>query len=188
MADAIIDAPVPRTPTPRRNEDIEKRTLMRTDTAGDVSQGLREATTVTIAGVVVFLAAWMLVSTFQAAGKVTADTAAFTRQKDIMLYGLSLLGTVMGYYFGRAPAELRAKQAEKAANENQANLSNTQEKLTTATTAALESKRETDRLKDDVRATLSPLLEVQRKVLGGSGGAAEEAVMQDRIQRLLERL
>src|SRR3954469_22349153 len=43
------------------------------------------------------------------------QTESYNRQKDIMLYGLALLGTVTGYYLGRVPAEINAKRAENAA-------------------------------------------------------------------------
>jgi hypothetical protein len=57
---------------------------------------------------------------------------AFNRQKDVMLYGLSLLGAVIGYYFGRMPAELHAKQAEQQAARSQNQLGEAQKDLNQA--------------------------------------------------------
>ena len=48
--------------------------------------------------------------------EIDARDKSFSQQKDILLYGLALLGTVMGYFFGRVPAELHAVQAQNAAN------------------------------------------------------------------------
>lgn len=93
--------------------------------------GLREIVTAAIAAVVVLLSGWMLVVTFKDAGAVSSlDPAqvearrplleqAFAQRKDVMLYALSLLGTVLGYYFGRVPAERRAEKAEQARGEAQ---------------------------------------------------------------------
>ena len=68
---------------------------------------LKEATTALIAllivGVTLF-AFWRSVT-----GTVNDS------QKDVLGVGLSLLGTVMGYYFGRMPSERRADSAEAAA-------------------------------------------------------------------------
>jgi len=36
--------------------------------------------------------------------------------KDVMLYGLTILGSVIGFYFGRVPAERRAEAAEDSRN------------------------------------------------------------------------
>jgi len=154
-------------------------------------QRFREIVTTAIAGVVVGLSAWMLISTFQAAANSASPTAldAFNREKDVMLYGLSLLGTVMGYYFGRVPAELRAKHAEDVAKR-------TSESLTSATSAAAEAQSEVKRVKSDVRATVAPMVEWEGPaVLGVAPGLGPEtsevsqsAVMHDRLRGLLERL
>ena len=84
-----------------------------------------------IAGVTMY----MLFVAFRGAASATPD--AFNRQKDLLLYSLSLFGAVIGYYFGRVPAELHAQQATAQAAKAQAALQTTQDKLaTTAATAA----------------------------------------------------
>src|SRR5437868_277513 len=127
-------------PTPSVSSSTSEDKASKSNALQDVfGQPFRELVTFAIAAVILILAAWMLVSTFNTAGSSTlpAGKEAYDRQKDIMLYGLSLLGTVMGYYFGRAPAELRAKQAEKVADASQKNLAETQERLTTTSAVAL---------------------------------------------------
>jgi uncharacterized membrane protein YjgN (DUF898 family) len=63
---------------------------------------------------------YMLVRTFnfsaysfgdEASASARAMLAAYARQKEMVLYGLSLLGTVTGYYLGRVPAERAAERA-----------------------------------------------------------------------------
>lgn len=61
-----------------------------------------------------------------------AQQDAFNNRKDIMLYGLSLLGAIIGYYFGRVPAELHAQAAQRAADNAQEQLNTTQGDLKTA--------------------------------------------------------
>ena len=114
------------TPTPKPTPKWE-------DTSAPSSIGLqwlREIVTAAIAITILIITAVMLMETFHSAKYLTVigetDAArqaeiaqrdkAFNNQKDILLYGLALLGTVTGYFFGRVPAELHAVQAQKAAN------------------------------------------------------------------------
>lgn len=111
--------------------------------------GLRELMTALIAAVIVLVSGWMLVVTFQDAGAVSGLDPpqlearkplleqAFAQRKDVMLYALSLLGTVLGYYFGRVPAERRAEKAEEARGEAQASANQA-----VGRAAAVESKME----------------------------------------------
>jgi len=88
---------------------------------------LHEIFTVVLAGAILILTLWMIVQTFASGEQVfTGDDKqvalkkdAYERQKDLMLYGLSLLGTVTGYYLGRVPAERRADGAERSADKAQ---------------------------------------------------------------------
>jgi hypothetical protein len=107
-------------------------------------QWFREIVTAGIGLVVLALTATMLYGTWQFArtpqtgADAAAQKEAYDRQKDLMLYALSLLGTVTGYYLGRVPAELHAQQAQRAATSAQQQLQTTQTKLTdTASTAAV---------------------------------------------------
>ena len=108
--------------------DDNKRTLP------DSLQVLREGMAVAISFVILGLAAWTIGQTFLAARGDNVD--AYNREKDIMLYVVSLFGTVTGYYLGRVPAEVNARRAEKAASEAQQHLSESQEKLGAATIVA----------------------------------------------------
>ncbi len=116
---------------------------------------LKEGFTALLSFAILGFALYMLVSIFNAAGRVSATEAeakaaqdAFGRQKDILLYALSLLGTVLGYYFGRVPAELHAQQAQTQANKSQ--LESAQAR-TEATQATVEKKEQAD----DFKRTLS---------------------------------
>lgn len=94
-------------------------------------QWLREGVTAAIAITILAITSVMLMETFNSAKylpissgtdqaarqeEINERDKAFGYQKDILLYGLALLGTVTGYFFGRVPAELHAVQAQKAAN------------------------------------------------------------------------
>jgi hypothetical protein len=68
---------------------------------------LKEATTALIALMIVGVT---LFAFWRSVTGVANDS-----QKDMLGLGLSLLGTVMGYYFGRMPSERRAESAEAAA-------------------------------------------------------------------------
>lgn len=71
----------------------------------DRLQSWREVMTHIIAALVLGVVLGLLVWTF----KVTSDKMA------VLQLALPLLGTVLGYYFGRTPAEQRANAAQKAA-------------------------------------------------------------------------
>ena len=103
-------------------------------TSPDSLQLLREGMAVAISTVILCLAAWIIGQTFLAARGDNVD--AYNREKDIMLYVVSLFGTVTGYYLGRVPAEVNARRAEKAAIEAQQQLSESQQKLGAATVVA----------------------------------------------------
>lgn len=122
--------------------------------SGDGVQLFREVVTALISVTLLCVSVWMMVNTYkfgsremlsqnsdekQNAVEVKAMTDAFGRQKDLLLYALALLGTVTGYYLGRVPAELRAQQAQQAANTSQKQLVHTQEQLGTSTVAATQA-------------------------------------------------
>jgi hypothetical protein len=100
----------------------------------DSLQVLREGAAVVISMVILGLAAWTIGETFLAARGDNVE--AYNREKDIMLYVVSLFGTVTGYYLGRVPAEVNARRAEQAASSAQQQLVSSQEKLGVATEAA----------------------------------------------------
>jgi len=98
---------------------------------------------------------YMLASLFATGGRVPSkdlDAAAlkeaFERQKDVLLYGLSLVGTVLGYYFGRVPAELHAQQAQRRADK-------AQDDAVDAKTEASKAKTEKNEQANEFKRTLS---------------------------------
>ncbi|MBS0416295.1 MAG: hypothetical protein JSR66_01180 [Proteobacteria bacterium] len=145
-------------------------------------QVLREGMAVAISTVILALAAWTIGQTFLSARGENVE--AYNRQKDIMLYVVSLFGTVTGYYLGRVPAEVNARRAEKAANVAQQQLSVSQEKLGEASagaaTAREQKARASKRLSQsttelrNVSEAISKLHRIPRNV-GGMGIRAEDS-------------
>lgn len=80
-----------------------------------VLQLFKEMVTALIGAVIVGFTIWMIVSTFG----LTGDEARLANAKDITQWMLGLAGVVLGYYFGRVPADARASQAQQQANEAQ---------------------------------------------------------------------
>jgi hypothetical protein len=76
-------------------------------------QMLRECVTAAISLLIVLLALFFLWDAYYAV-KTGANT--FAELKDVLTPALGLLGTVIGYYFGRLPAERHADTARDAAN------------------------------------------------------------------------
>ena len=89
-------------------------------------QASREVIAAVLSGAILVTAAWAFMRTFESGSVIFAgDSAlaakeAFERQKDLLTLALGLLGTVTGYYLGRAPAELRAGKAQNAADKARA--------------------------------------------------------------------
>lgn len=102
---------------------------------------LREVVAALLAAAIAVIALGMLVGTYAAAREVVTVTEkdfdnkplyaenerlrleSRASQKDIMLVAIGLFGSVLGYYFGRVPAERRAEVAETAASTSQATAS-----------------------------------------------------------------
>lgn len=82
--------------------------------ATDWGANLREWTTTVIGLGVSLVSLYMLWLTFKAAG----DSSTFAQKSQVMQYGLSLVGVVLGYYFGRVPLERRVEAAETSAKDS----------------------------------------------------------------------
>jgi hypothetical protein len=119
---------------------------------------LREVTTTAIALVILALSVFMMLKTFASAG------GDFQKMKDVMLYVLPILGTVMGYYFGWVPAEGRAEASEKKAGEAQATAQN-------ATVEALQTRQQTEQKMQQVKLAME---RVMAQVAGGDGASEDE--------------
>lgn len=106
-------------PTPAPKNESESRSY----------QGLREGMAALLSVGILLITLLMLYNTFFQASLVsqanTPSDIAYNHMKDVMLYGLALLGTVTGYYFGRVPAELHAQQAQRSADTAQTDLQDT---------------------------------------------------------------
>lgn len=128
---------------------------------------LRESITAALAAAIAAIALWMLIDTYQTAGRpFTGENGealrlAFERQKDIMQFGLALLGAVTGYCLGRVPAELRAESAQKAGAQAQAAAQAAQTEIVDARMEAAEATRGRELLKkeaDELAAAVKPLV------------------------------
>src|SRR5438067_1295527 len=72
-------------------------------------QLFREIVTAVIGISIIIVTIILIVITFTFIG----DATKFSAAKDLLLLVFSLTGVVMGYYFGRVPAEGRAAEAQK---------------------------------------------------------------------------
>jgi hypothetical protein len=181
---------------------------------------------VVISVVILALAAVTISETFVSAGSTAKSPSeadektrqyqidAYNRQKDIMLYVVSLFGTVTGYYLGRVPAEANARRAERAADSAQHQLSHTQDRLADTAAAAStasaqlsqtreEKARVARRLKQsatELRSVSDAISKIRRPHIPGTGalgiregelGAGVEAELQEvkrRIDGLLAQI
>jgi hypothetical protein len=167
------------------------------ESSRDGLQWLREGMAVLISVVILVLAAVTIAETFVSAGGTAKLSAgvdektrqyqidAYNRQKDIMLYVVSLFGTVTGYYLGRIPAEANARRAERAADTAQHQLSHTQNRLADTAAAAStasaqlsqtreEKVRISKRLKQsatELRSVSDTISKLRKPLLPGTGGA-----------------
>ena len=117
---------------------------------------LREVTTTVIAMVILAVSIYMMLKTFAGAG------GNFEQMKDIMLYALPILGTVMGYYFGRVPAERRAEASEKESQQAQVTAQN-------ATAQALQTQQQAEQKTQQVKLAME---RVRAQVASSSEGEA----------------
>jgi chromosome segregation ATPase len=128
----------------------------------DPLQVLREGMAVVISMAILGLAAWTIGQTFLAARGDSVD--AYNREKDIMLYVVSLFGTVTGYYLGRVPAEVNARRAESAANAAQEQLAQSQERLGSATAEATTARAARARASKRLGKTTNELRNVSEAI------------------------
>lgn len=147
---------------------------------------LKEIATVLIAFSVVAVSGWLIVNhyfgirEFQVtedllgqpalyAAKQSSYQQLLSSQKDVLNYVVGVLGVVLGYFFGRAPAELRAKKAEDIAQANAG----------VAVTAANEAEDAKEKLAD-TKQTLSAL----RRGVGGTLSAGQQSELDALVRRL----
>lgn len=185
---------------------------------------VKETVATIIALLVTVLTMWMLYSTYIDAGEKLQVTEQNLRQdevykeneklrlerqssrKDVLLLSLGLFGTVMGYYFGRVPAERRAEKAEDSAERSE---STARKAVQTATQAEQQrmleelGREEAEALLDDTVATIessekaleslaaaSPKTARATLSSGGQLSADQTGVMmaQDQLVQLKQRI
>lgn len=174
-------APPPPAASGRRGAKSRNRST----SGGGSAQGqswLKEIVTVVIALAVVGVSGWLLVNhyfsvkpfvvTNDLVGKPALYAAAqqayqqyLSNQQDVLNIALGIVGVILGYFFGRVPAELRASKAEEVAQGN-------------ARTAAdaVEDSHATRAKLDDVKKTLSALSIGGGALLGGNQSHAKVEV------------
>ena len=78
-----------------------------------IIQAFKEVVTAIMGLVVVIFTLWLAGTALSYA----ADDTKMSNAKDVLLLVLGLAGVVIGYYFGRVPADARAVQATREAGE-----------------------------------------------------------------------
>ena len=181
---------------------------------------LKEIVAAVLALAIAGSALWMLIGTYNAAAQpIVVDERVLDEaqrplleaqerarleqrsgQKDIMLVAIGLFGSVLGYYFGRVPAEHRAERAESAAAAAEVTATTAVASASVAEARAggeRQEREKADRKVEDARRTTEAILPTlssgprRRGTLGpegGSGGADEPAAAAAQLQALLERL
>lgn len=119
---------------------------------------LREWTTTAIAGIVVVVTMVILAWTFTGA-------TTFQEHKDILTLALPILGSIIGYYFGRVPAERRAEAAEGKLDDAQANAKSANATASQAQQQAADKDRKLDLAKKGLK-------QVQKTTAGAGGRPA----------------
>lgn len=186
---------------------------------------LKEVVAAVLALAISGSALWMLLGTYNAAAqeipvdeRVLDETQTplleaqerarleqLSGQKDILLVAIGLFGSVLGYYFGRVPAEHRAERAESAAAAAEATANTAVASASAAEARAggeRQEREKADRKVEDACRTTEAILPTlsssgsrQRRTLGaerGSGGAdagpTVPAAAAAQLQALLDRL
>jgi hypothetical protein len=96
----------------------------------------------------------------------------------VLQFVLPILGTIVGYYFGRVPAERRAEYAEQSATGALQHADSLQQSTTKAEAERVAAQQQTQHLRADTTATLgrmrAALTGTPRPTLGGPPGAAAD--------------
>jgi hypothetical protein len=155
---------------------------------------LKESMTSLLAAAIVVVALALLWRTFTAGGgSGKSAPSIFARDKDVLQYILPILGTVIGYYFGRVPAERRAEKAEQTATGAQKQAESSTESAARANVAQATAEQQTQQLRADTRATLTRVQNAltgnARSVLSAGGvPAADTQLALAELRALDDRL
>ena len=131
-------------------------------------QGFKELVTAILGLTIVLFTLVLANSTFLAAGEAKISDA-----KDVLLMVQGLAGVVIGYYFGRVPADARTTQAQVQATE------------ATAQAAYISAKTQSaaDQIEQLITRTATPDYDATR-----SGPPALDSGMNDDLQRIRDQL
>ncbi|MEM1179704.1 MAG: hypothetical protein AAGM22_15260 [Acidobacteriota bacterium] len=159
QASAIVVASAATTPTPDNQSPIKEFTA--------------SAIALVVVGVSLLVFFWFF-----------RETSDPSQKEHLVDAGLALVGTVMGYYFGRVPAERRAEKAEEAADAAQKGRDQAQ----TESARTRQQAEDAVRKLDDVRSTLgrterSLELEADRGAPSDRAAGHFEAVIELRALR-----
>lgn len=113
---------------------------------------------------------WMLFDVYLSSQQGRFVPDEFSRKKDVLSIGLGLLGTVLGYYLGRVPAE---KQADAARGE---------------AAAALKTAKAAEDEKERVRKVASNGVDEIVGLSRSGGGSMNPDQLDDAVRRLRQAL
>lgn len=215
-----VETPGKTVATPPEAEPAKRQVGQVKTQVGPWQAGFKEILTGSIGVAIAGVTLWMLISTYVASSQVvTVEESALQNrevyeqneklrmerksgQKDILLIAVGLLGSVMGYYFGRVPAEHRAAAAEAAATGAQTTAADAVSEAAAARSQAESEKgrtAEAEKKVEDAKRTassilnkLQPTMEQQRKTL--SAGVSAQPASPDvldvhsKLEDLLTRL
>jgi hypothetical protein len=160
------------------------------------SQVGREVIAALLSGAILVTTTWAFMRTFESGSLIFAgDSAlaareAYERQKDLLLLATGLLGTVIGYYLGRVPAELRASKAQSAADKARAELSSVNSLLAQAATTATAATQDRERIRQEVRVAAESALRALKEQSTSADAARSTEALEARrgLNELLRRL
>lgn len=107
-------------------------------------------------------------------GNATLDKEKMAAAKDILLLVLGLTGVVIGYYFGRVPADARAAQAQQQAN--------------TATSQAEQISAQAQSVADEIDKAIDTASRGAGDGGVARGGITTTGINADELRRLRDRL
>jgi hypothetical protein len=129
----------------------------------------------------------LLVAAFASAGATGSSAVdAFNRKKDVLLLALPVLGTILGYYFGRVPAERRAEQAEQTATGAQEQVVATQNARAKAEAGQAAAEQQTAQIRNDGLTTAGRLRDALEGGLGPTLGDTAGAAAPDTARAMAE--
>jgi hypothetical protein len=170
--------------------------------AANPPASLQDIVTAVLAFAISLLTLVLFIVCFHSAS--TATAAVFASQKEILNLSLTTFGVVVGYYFGRAPADRQAQQANQAASQIQIQLNQQQQQTIDATVhsrtslmAAQQAQQQSNAIKNEVAkeiAALAQPLDGTTPIAGSSStqsltsASLTHADLQKRMADLLERV